>query len=52
HIRGYDHSDHEEAEVMEARERTLLEELVYPDPYANDESADHPHSDTPSKDHE
>ncbi|MCF5028081.1 rRNA maturation RNase YbeY [Pseudomonas syringae] len=52
HLLGYDHIDDEEAEEMEALERTLLEELGYPDPYADDESADLPHSDTPSKDHE
>ena len=52
HLLGYDHIDDEEAEEMEALERTLLEELGYPDPYADDESADQPLSDTPSKDHE
>ncbi|RMO20710.1 Endoribonuclease YbeY [Pseudomonas cichorii] len=52
HLLGYDHIEDEEAEEMEALERTLLEELGYPDPYADDESAEHQHSDTPSKDHE
>ena len=38
HLLGYDHIDDAEAEEMEALERTLLEELGYPDPYADDES--------------
>ena len=42
----------EEAEEMEALERTLLEELGYPDPYADDEHDEPPHSATPSKDNE
>ncbi|RMR59554.1 Endoribonuclease YbeY [Pseudomonas cichorii] len=52
HLLGYDHIDDEEAEEMEALERTLLEELGYPDPYADDESAEHQPSETTSKDHE
>ena len=52
HLLGFDHIDDEEAEEMEALERTLLGELGYPDPYADDESTEHPHSATPSKDNE
>lgn len=52
HLLGYDHIDDEEAEEMEALERTLLEELGFPDPYADDESDEIPHSETPSKDNE
>ncbi len=37
HLLGYDHIDDEEAEEMEALERTLLAELGHPDPYADDE---------------
>jgi probable rRNA maturation factor len=37
HLLGYDHIDDEEAEEMEALERTLLAELGHPDPYAGDE---------------
>ena len=50
HLLGYDHIDDDEAEEMEALERTLLAELGHPDPYADDET------DTPlhdiCKDHE
>jgi len=52
HLLGYDHIDDEEAEEMEALEQTLLAELGYPDPYADDESVDTPHSETPAKEHE
>lgn len=52
HLLGYDHIDDEEAEEMEALERTLLGELGFPDPYADDEHDEHPHSVTPSKDNE
>lgn len=57
HLLGYDHIDDEEADEMEALERELLAELGYPDPYADDESADAPAVDTPhletsAKDHE
>ncbi|WP_409298220.1 rRNA maturation RNase YbeY [Pseudomonas sp. KCJK8993] len=38
HLLGYDHIDDDEAEEMEALERTLLAELGHPDPYADDES--------------
>ncbi|MFS1291243.1 rRNA maturation RNase YbeY [Pseudomonas piscis] len=38
HLLGYDHIDDDEAEEMEALERTLLAELDHPDPYADDES--------------
>lgn len=34
HLLGYDHVRDSEAEVMEARERRLLAELGFPDPYA------------------
>jgi len=33
HLVGYDHATASEAEVMEARERALLAELGFPDPY-------------------
>lgn len=57
HLLGYDHIDDDEAEEMEALERELLAELGYPDPYADDETFNTPHSDTPhletsAKDHE
>ena len=38
HLLGYDHIEDEEAEEMEALERTLLAELGHPDPYADDEN--------------
>lgn len=50
HLLGYDHIDDDEAEEMEALERTLLAELGHPDPYADDEH-DAPHTDI-CKDHE
>ncbi|MHC6223841.1 rRNA maturation RNase YbeY [Pseudomonas sp. X10] len=50
HLLGYDHIDDDEAEEMEALERTLLAELGHPDPYADDET-DLPHTDI-CKDHE
>lgn len=34
HLLGYDHIRDDEAEAMEARERTLLAKLGVPDPYA------------------
>jgi probable rRNA maturation factor len=37
HLLGYDHIDDDEAEEMEALERTLLAELGHRDPYADDE---------------
>jgi len=37
HLLGFDHEEDEEAEEMEALERTLLAELGHPDPYADDE---------------
>ncbi|WP_029041035.1 rRNA maturation RNase YbeY [Cucumibacter marinus] len=33
HILGYDHIEDDEAEAMEARERTILAQLDIPDPY-------------------
>lgn len=38
HLLGYDHIDDEEADEMEALERTFLAELGHPDPYADDEN--------------
>ena len=52
HLLGFDYIDDDEAEEMEALERTLLAELGYPDPYADDDSEEPHHSETPSKDHE
>lgn len=34
HLLGYDHENDRDAELMEARERKLLERFGYPDPYA------------------
>jgi probable rRNA maturation factor len=34
HLLGYDHERESDAETMESRERTILAELGYPDPYA------------------
>jgi len=33
HLLGYDHIKDDEAEEMEALERTILASLGYPDPY-------------------
>ena len=33
HLMGYDHEADDEAEAMEAKERTLLAALGFPDPY-------------------
>lgn len=38
HLVGYDHEQDEEAERMEARERVILAELGYADPYAETRS--------------
>ena len=37
HLLGYDHVQEDEAERMEALERTILGRLGYPDPYAAEE---------------
>lgn len=34
HLQGYDHENARDATVMEARERALLHELGFPDPYS------------------
>jgi probable rRNA maturation factor len=34
HLQGYDHESSREAAVMEARERELLSDLGFPDPYS------------------
>jgi probable rRNA maturation factor len=34
HLQGFDHENPRDATVMEARERALLEELGFPDPYS------------------
>ena len=36
HLIGYDHALEREAQLMEARERELLSEFGFPDPYASD----------------
>lgn len=35
HLQGYDHADRREAERMEARERRILAQLGFADPYPN-----------------
>lgn len=42
HLLGYDHEDEEEAEMMENREREILEGLGIPDPYAERDAAAKP----------
>ncbi|MDR0529584.1 MAG: rRNA maturation RNase YbeY [Zoogloeaceae bacterium] len=37
HLQGFDHETPEEAEQMEARERTLLIDMGFPDPYFSPE---------------
>ncbi len=34
HLMGYDHSHETEAEIMEAKETALLQDLGFPDPYS------------------
>jgi probable rRNA maturation factor len=34
HLQGYDHEKEQDARIMEARERALLGELGFPDPYS------------------
>ncbi|UOO82451.1 rRNA maturation RNase YbeY [Uruburuella testudinis] len=38
HLMGYDHIEDEEAEIMEALEIRLLNQLAYPNPYLQDEN--------------
>ena len=37
HLLGYDHLNDEEAQQMESRERELLQQLNYPDPYTEED---------------
>jgi probable rRNA maturation factor len=37
HLLGYDHQTDEEAQLMESRERDLLTQLHFPDPYSEEE---------------
>jgi probable rRNA maturation factor len=37
HLLGYDHQTDEEAQVMESRERELLQRLHFPDPYPEED---------------
>ena len=34
HLQGYDHENRRDAGIMEARERAVLDELGFPDPYS------------------
>ena len=34
HLQGYDHENRRDASIMEARERAVLNELGFPDPYS------------------
>jgi len=34
HLQGYDHENSRDAGIMEARERAVLDELGFPDPYS------------------
>lgn len=36
HLQGWEHEEDDEAEEMEQEERTILAELGYPDPYADE----------------
>ncbi len=38
HLQGWEHEEDAEAEEMEQEERTILAELGYPDPYANEKA--------------
>lgn len=42
HLAGYDHHDDAEAGAMEARERDILAELGFPDPYAAEAASPEP----------
>lgn len=37
HLLGYDHMNDEQAQQMESRERELLQQLNYPDPYTEED---------------
>lgn len=39
HLQGYDHENDRDAAVMEKRERTLLAQFGYPDPYKSPETS-------------
>jgi probable rRNA maturation factor len=39
HLQGWDHEDEADARAMEAREREILAQLGYPDPYAAERDA-------------
>jgi probable rRNA maturation factor len=36
HLQGYDHQSNQQAQVMEERERIILQNLHFPDPYQNE----------------
>lgn len=44
HLQGLDHLHNHEAERMEALERRILEQLGFPDPYAEIPTSDGPHA--------
>ncbi len=37
HLRGYDHQTAADAQIMETQERQMLQQLGYPDPYAEEQ---------------
>lgn len=39
HLIGYDHEEENEAVIMERTERTIMDRLGFPDPYAGEDSA-------------
>ena len=47
HLLGFDHDDDAAAALMEGRERTILEAMGLPDPYADREAADREAKDGP-----
>ena len=39
HLMGYDHNNEQEAEIMEAKETVILQDLGFPDPYSPEDRA-------------
>lgn len=50
HLLGYDHIEDDDAEIMEAREIQILDQLKFPNPYQTVDTADH-HAECSTQNH-